>query len=234
MRIRRVWQLVVLCVVLATLSLLSGVNPFASRAEPAFARNDREESPLPTPEVEEEIEPYIQMYAEAFGISYAEAKWRLALQGEMSDLQRRVIEGEPADIYAGTWTQHQPEFRLVFAFTVANGAEIIQPYLDGIEWADLVLVQQSPYTVDELLAIQAQVIQAAETTGIPFGAGSNIPLSRVNLYTLQPEELRRQLETKEEIQEYLDMIDYIEEGPAAPASSLHEIYLPRIVIGGEE
>lgn len=232
MRTRRVWQLVVLCVVLVTLSLLNGVYPFASRAEPAFARNDREESPLPTPEVEEEIEPHIQMYAEAFGISYAEAKWRLGLQGEMNDLQARVQI--PADIYAGTWIQHQPEFRLVFAFTVANGAEIIQPYLDGIEWADLILVQQSPYTVDELLAIQAQVSEAARSTGIPFGAGSNIPLSRVNLYTLQPEELRRQLETKEEIQEYLDMIDYIEEGPAAPASSPHEIYLPRIVIGGEE
>jgi len=137
-----------------------------------------------------------------------------------------------ANIYAGTWTQHQPEFRLVFAFTVANGAEIIQPYLDGIEWADLVLVQQSPFSVDELLAIQVQVSEAARSTGIPFGAGSNIPLSRVNLYTLQPEELRRQLETKEEIQEYLDMIDYIKESPAAPASGQREIYLPRILATG--
>ncbi len=232
MRTLQVWQIAVLCVVLVTLSLLSGVYPFASRAEPAFARNDREESPLPTPEVEEEIEPYIQMYAEAFGISYEEAKRRLALQGEMDDLQIRVTENEPA-MNAGTWIQHQPEFRLVFAFTAANGAEIIQPYLEGIEWADLVLVQQSPFSVDELNAIARQVAQAARTTDIPFGSGSNIPLSRVNLYTLQPEELRSQVETKEEIQEYLDMIDYIESAPAAPASDLEKLYLPRISAAGE-
>ncbi len=233
MRIQRSWQMVALYMLAATLSFSGVLLLFAEEPEQAFAHSYRQESPLPTAEAEEEIEPYIQMYAEALGISYAEAKWRLELmQGEMSDLQARVQI--PADIYAGTWIQHQPEFRLVFAFTVPNGMEIIQPYLEGIEWAELILVQQSPYTVDELHAITAQVVQAARSTDIPFGAGSNIPLSRVNLYTGEPDELRRQLETKEEIQEYLDMIDYIKEGPAAPASDQREIYLPRILATGAQ
>lgn len=218
---RQVWRILVLCLLLIGLAQSSRPLLIAGETEKVFAQSDGEEP-----------NPVVQSYAEAMGISYEEAERRLAIQLEMDVLGRKIAGGEPT--YAGSWILHQPEFGLIVSFAAPNGAEIIQPYLEGIAWADLVQVQQAPYSVDELLAIQTQVSEAARSTGIPFGAGSNIPLSRVNLYTLQPEELRRQLETKEEIQVYLDMIDYIEEGPAAPASSLYEIYLPRIVVGGEE
>jgi|GEM_PF-1571632 len=229
MRKRQSWQIVILCAVVAGLFLSGALLPFAGQTDQTFARSNRLESPIPTPEVEEEIEPYIQMYADALDISYTEAKRRLALQGEMGDLQSRVITGESA-IFAGTWIQHQPEFRLLFAFKAPNGAEIIQPYLEGIAWADLVKTQEARYTLAELETLQDQIIQIARTVSTSFASGLNIPEGKVRFYTPDPEELRSQLEALEEMQAYLDLIEYIKESNgAAPASSMEKIYFPRIM-----
>lgn len=146
-------------------------------------------------------------YAKLHNLSYEEAERRLQLQIEMSALEGRIIEGEAT--YAGSWTQHEPEFRLIVAFTVPNGQEIIQKYLAGIPWADLVEVRQAKYTVAELTAIFEQVNQAAQAATVPFESGTNIQASKVTLYTPHPDELRRQLETLDAIKQYMDDIEFI-------------------------
>ncbi len=146
-------------------------------------------------------------YAELHNLSYEEAERRLQLQVEMSALEGQIINGEPT--YAGSWMQHEPEFGLTVAFTVSNGQEIIQKYLDGIAWADLVEVRQAKYTVGELTDILILVTQAAHNTGIPFESGDNIPAGKVTLYTPNPEELRHQLETQGAVTQYIDDIEYI-------------------------
>ncbi|MCE7979774.1 MAG: hypothetical protein DYG89_01165 [Caldilinea sp. CFX5] len=164
----------------------------------------------------EEANPMITMYAETFGLTYAEAQRRLELQVEMSLLESKVIAGEPT--YAGSWMEHQPEFGLVVGFASPDGEKLIQKYLVGISWADLVRIKQMPYTLDELFTITEQVRQVAFKTGIPFASGTNIPQAKVTFYTLYPEELRQQVEADASIQPYLGMIEYIYEAPGVPAS----------------
>jgi len=156
-----------------------------------------------------ETEPNFMVveYAKLHNLSYEEAERRLQLQIEMSALEGQIIDGEPT--YAGSWTQHEPEFRLIVAFTTPNGQEIIQKYLEGITWADLVEVRQAKYTVAELTAILEQVNQAAQTTTVPFESGDNIPAGKVTLYTREPEELRRQLETQVAVKPYIDDLEFV-------------------------
>ncbi len=167
--------------------------------------------------VAEEPNPMVTMYAETLGITYAEAQRRLELQVEMSSLESKVIAGEPT--YAGSWMEHQPEFGLVVGFASPDGEILIQKYLVGIPWADLVRVKQMPYTIDELRAIADQVHQAASKTSVPFESGINIPAAKVTFYTPYPDELRRQLETDESIQLYLSTIEYVyQEALSVPAT----------------
>lgn len=84
----------------------------------------------------EEPNPIVESYAEAFSLAYEEAQRRLQLQAEMDALEARVREGELS--YAGSWTQHEPGFGLVIAFTSPDAEVLIKPYLDDIAWADLV------------------------------------------------------------------------------------------------
>lgn len=155
----------------------------------------------------EEANPMIAMYAETYGLAYAEAQRRLELQVEMSLLESKVIAGEPT--YAGSWMEHQPEFGLVIGFASPDGEKLMQKYLVGIPWADLVRIKQMPYTIAELSAIAEQVQPAALKTGVPFESGINIPLAKVTFYTPYPEELRRQLEANESIQPYIPDIEYV-------------------------
>lgn len=178
---------------------------------------------------DEGINQAITLYAEAMNISYAEAERRLYLQGEMGPVQQKVIEGEPS--YAGSWIQHQPEFGLMVAFAAPNGEELIQKYLEGITWADLVQVIELPYTDDELLAILTQVNQAAMATGILFESGASFQRSKVTLWTPQPDDLRAQLAANPAIADYLDDIEYIyQAGVSAPATDEEALplrfYLP--------
>lgn len=91
----------------------------------------------------------VTMYAETMGIPYAEAERRLMLQAEMDLLESKIIAGEP--LYAGSWMEHQPEFGLVVGFAAPDGETLIQKYLVGIPWAELVHIKQMPYTIAELI-----------------------------------------------------------------------------------
>lgn len=91
----------------------------------------------------------VTMYAETMGIPYAEAERRLMLQAEMDLLESKIIAGEP--LYAGSWMEHQPEFGLVVGFAALDGETLIQKYLLGIPWAELVHIKQMPYTIAELI-----------------------------------------------------------------------------------
>lgn len=161
------------------------------------------QTPNPTPEVN----PMVAAYAEAFSLSYEEAERRLILQDEMDSLETKIREGEP--FYAGSWMQHEPEFGLVVAFKSPDGKAIIQKYLEEIEWADLVMVQEAPFTDDELDEIYVIVKEAADKTEIPFESGPNYRTSTLDFFTPQPEELRMKLEAAETIQPYLKHINIV-------------------------
>ncbi len=180
---------------IATLILSFVISPGVQRS---FAQ---EAEPVP------QVNSMITSYAEAFSLSYEEAERRLILQDEMDSLETKIREGEP--FYAGSWMQHEPEFGLVVAFKSPDGKAIIQKYLEEIEWADLVMVQEAPFTDDELDEIYVIVKEAADKTEIPFESGPNYRTSTLDFFTPQPEELRMKLEAAETIQPYLKHINIV-------------------------
>jgi hypothetical protein len=146
-------------------------------------------------------------YAKLYNLSYEEAERRLQLQIEMSALEGLIIDGEAT--YAGSWTVHEPEFGLVIAFAAEDGAEKLKPYLEGIEWANLVKVQQSPYTDEELVQILEKVTIAARDTGVPFESGANPRTAKVDIYTPEPDKLRAELEAQNKVPDYMDDIAFV-------------------------
>ncbi|MBX2999573.1 MAG: hypothetical protein KF893_13735 [Caldilineaceae bacterium] len=162
----------------------------------------------------QEEENPIAEYANGMQIEYAEAEHRLRLQAEMSLVEQRIAED---DAYFASWTQHEPTFGLVVSFAAPDGEERIQKYLEGVEWADLVMVQESDITREELLRLREQIVAEAEKTEIIFGSGVNYMTGKVTLYAEAVEELREHLEGSAETAPMLDRVEFIEEPGAAPA-----------------
>ncbi len=160
-------------------------------------------------------------YAEGLNIDYAEAEWRLSLQDEMSRVMREIEQDEA---YFAAWLQHQPTFGLVVSFTTADGQERISKYLEGVEWADLVTVQQSDITREALLSLRRQVVQAARKTGLNFGSGIDDRTGKVNLYTDKVDELRSRLGTqlaaRAEGAAIMSRIKFVEEAMVVPAPDI--------------
>lgn len=147
-------------------------------------------------------------YATNFHLSNEEAEHRLNLQAEMSPFASRIIDGEPT--YAGSWVEHEPEFGLVVAFASSDGKEFIKKYLAEIEWADLVRVQERPYTFNQLEEILDQVNLAAHKTDIPFASGlAPQNVASITIFTPYLKELRAQLEADTTIQPYLNLINFV-------------------------
>jgi hypothetical protein len=125
---------------------------------------------------------------------------------------------------------HQPEFGLVVAFASPDGETLIQKYLEGIEWADLVTVQEAPYTVGELVDILDQVNRAAVETGIPFESGTNFQAGKVTLWTPNPDTLRSQLEAQDAVRQHIDDIEFVYRELLSEPAELKYPYL----LGGEK
>lgn len=105
------------------------------------------------------------IYAEEEGISVDEAVRRFELMDEAGPLQAAIVENEP-DTYAGSWIQHQPEYRFVFAFT-ENGEEIIRKYVEeDSPLADKIKILTFKYSFRELQEIQEDITADMENRGI--------------------------------------------------------------------
>ena len=165
-------------------------------------------SPVPQPK-----NPIVTFYAEAMKIDYDEAEHRLALQAEMSIIKPNLMKDEA---YFAAWIHHEPDFGLVVSFTTADGEERIRKYLTGMEWADLVSVEQSDITRDELLSMRDKVVTEAAKTDIPFAAGLNYQAGKVRLYLEQVDELRLYLEGNAQTAPIIDKIELIKEAGVKP------------------
>lgn len=187
---------------LTGLVLLWCVQPDVSQAQ----TDDLEENPI------------VAKYAEAFDVSYEEALQRLELQPEMANLANQVAEGEPT--YAGSWIQHEPEFRLFVAFATPNGEEKMSKYLEEIEWAELVEVTQSAFTIGELKHILNAINRVRDKIDIPFESGTDYQTEKITLYTPNPDELQKEIEEQPSLKQYYDDIEYVyQETMSQPALS---------------
>ena len=121
-----------------------------------------------------------EMMAEDLGISVDEAIRRLRLQDPIGTLGAE-LERLEADTFAGLWIQHEPEYRVVVAFT-RNGEETIRPYVEDTPLADLIEVRTAQATYEELKAAQQEVHRLLDESGLSLASGINIEENRVELY----------------------------------------------------
>ncbi len=127
----------------------------ASMSTPACGATARARAALPTVSVDEEdLVIGARDYAGEIGVSVEEARRRLLVIGSLGGL-RAKLEAAERDTFAGLWWQHQPEFRLIVAFT-RDGEETICPYIEGEPYEGIVEVRRVEATHAELLATREE------------------------------------------------------------------------------
>jgi hypothetical protein len=169
---------------LSLATLLSGCTPAAGRpAEPTLA---------PTAAVSEALRKDAEQMAAQMGISVEEAIRRASLQDFIGDLNAELEQHE-ADTFAGLWIEHEPQYRVVVAFT-RDGEKILEPYLENRSIPELT-VRQARLTYAELQAIQAQAMRELDKLDFDVSVSISVPDNRVEVYvsdrTWFESELRR-------------------------------------------
>jgi hypothetical protein len=104
------------------------------------------------------------------------------------------LEQSEAETYAGMWILHQPEFQVVVAFT-QDGETILAPYLENSILSGLVEVQQASVNLVELAAIEMEMHQLLEVTGLSLVALTllNIQENQVEVHIPDPGLLQESL-----------------------------------------
>lgn len=124
-------------------------------------------------------------YAKQTGVSQEEALRRLGLQDEFGGLNG-LLQSRESQTFSGLWIQHEPDYRLVVAFT-QDGEQTIQPYLEGKPWAELVEIKTFSHSMDELKAAQWQAMKIADTLKIPINSGIDVRENQVTIVVGNPE-----------------------------------------------
>lgn len=146
------------------------------------------------------------LYAEGQGIPLEEAVTRLRLQDSIGPLGATLEENE-ADTFAGLWLQHQPQFRLVIAFT-ENGEETVRPYIEGQPYADYVELRTHPHTFAELVAAQEATMATAADLGLANNSWIDVIENRVIFETGNPDLFRQTIEEAgETLPEVVELIE---------------------------
>jgi hypothetical protein len=117
-----------------------------------------------------------QIYAELNGVTIDEALRRFELQYAAGDLDAALTANE-ADTFAGLWLVHQPEFKVVVAFT-HDGETTIRKYLTE-ELADVVEVRTADKTLAELLIIQKDFSDLLESLNIAADSYTDVKENNV-------------------------------------------------------
>jgi hypothetical protein len=117
-----------------------------------------------------------QIYAELNGVTIDEALRRFELQNAAGYLGAALTENE-ADTFAGLWLEHQPEFKIVVAFT-KDGEITVQKYLTE-ELSGVVEVRTADKTVTGLEKIQIDFNNTLRSLNIAADSYCNIPESKV-------------------------------------------------------
>jgi hypothetical protein len=123
-----------------------------------------------------------QYYADEIGITLEEALERLDTQNDdaISTLQNQLQANE-SDTFAGLWLQHEPEYRVVVAFT-RDGEETIQKYVaDDSELAQLIEVRQVQYTYAQLESDQQEAFRILNALHLPAAGGIMVMENRVEI-----------------------------------------------------
>ena len=148
----------------ASLEEVSDAREIEVTREPGRA-GSTSDRPRPTPvntlapeEIPEGVSPALaqdaQMYAVDFGVELPEAIRRLTLQRPIGKLGA-TLESNEADTLGGFWIQHEPEYRVVVAFT-RDGEETIAKYVQDGPLKDIIEVRAVDATLEQLKRSQRE------------------------------------------------------------------------------
>jgi hypothetical protein len=112
--------------------------------------------PTPTAGMADSLRQVAAEMAASWGVSLEEAYQRLRVEDPIGTLQAELTEWE-ADTFAGLWIEHEPQYRVVVAFT-RDGEKILEPYLENRSIPGLT-IRQARFTYAELEAMQAQAMR---------------------------------------------------------------------------
>lgn len=124
-------------------------------------------------------------YANRFNVPLEEALRRLELQESIGELNARLSE-QQLTTFAGLWIEHEPDFKVVVAFT-ENGKETLQPYIHDQPYEDYVEVRTYRYTLAELETAQQQGMAIAEQLGVSVSGGIDVEKNQATLVVGNPE-----------------------------------------------
>ena len=147
--------------------------------------------PLPTPlntlapeEIPEGVSPALAMdaqyYAEAHGVELSEAIRRLALQEPIGKLGA-TLESNEAGTLGGFWIQHEPEYRVVAAFT-KDGEKTMAKYVQDGPLLDIIEVRTVDATLKELKRAQQEAGSIVSGLGFRAASGINVFENRAEIY----------------------------------------------------
>lgn len=187
---------VILWLAASVLTSCSAGEPPA--VEPAAVNSTAEPAARPTVDLDDPAVQDALQYAEDMGVSPEEAVSRMEVQQALgeSGLEPALMANE-ADTFAGLWLEHEPEYRVVVAFT-RDGEQTIQPYVEGESFADFVEVRDDyRYTLGELREAQQQAMQTLLGLGIATSSGIDVKENEVTLTVGNPALLQEELEAAE-------------------------------------
>ncbi len=156
-------------------------------------------------------------YSKQFGVGQEQALPQLGAQDEIGELNA-ALEREQAETFAGLWIQHEPEYRVVVAFT-RDGERIIHPYLNNKSWGDQVEIRTFPHSLADLKAAQQKASQVAETLGISITSSISVMDNRVTVQVGNPNLFREAVRAAG--QTLPDLVDILANDPNHLTDTLH-------------
>jgi hypothetical protein len=120
-----------------------------------------------------------QSYAREFGVTSAEAAFRLSLQGPVSELDAALERIDAAD-FGGLWIQNAPDFRVEVRLA-GDGSSVLE-MAKGTALDGLVDVLPARYSRDELVSA-ASALRAGTATA-PFDLVVNVQDNELDVRTL--------------------------------------------------
>ena len=133
-----------------------------------------------------------QVYADEYGLDLEEAVRRLSLQETIGALNAELAEKERAT-FAGLWIEHEPQFGVFIRFT-RNGAETLQPYIEGGPLEGLVQVLAAQATLEELTAAYQAAMRQIDKLGIDVTSALDVVENRVAIFVADEAWFREQLD----------------------------------------
>ena len=170
----------------------SGPGP----GSPAESQKTPYPTPLSTEDVPEGVSPALaqdaQWYAVQYGVELSEAITRLTLQEPIGKMGA-AIEASEKDTFAGLWIQHEPDYRVVVAFT-KDGESTVMKYVRDERLREIIEVRTAEATLGYLQDAQMEASRLVQGLGFQTASGINVFENRVEIYAPDRAELEKALQ----------------------------------------